>query len=133
MSVFPSNPIVYQGIRNFTFTCLLVTARSDDLTSALWLLNGTSVESLGLDRDEAITKFEHIGSGVGSLTFAVLGLEYNYTTIQCQGSLSSGGNSTSYGVLLLVQGEIKGSTLIGKGIVHDTHCGDCVMLLCLRY
>ena len=77
-----------------------MTIREDSLQSVTWLLNGTTLESLGLDDVNT-----HFHFGIGTLTFTTLHLEYNYTTIQCRGHFESGGNHTSEGVIFLMQGD----------------------------
>ena len=101
MSVFPLRPITNEG-RNITFTCLLVTASHDSFRSIQWLLNGSELSTLGVDNP--FDNFEALGSGVGTLTFIRVPLEYNDTTIQCRGQLALGRNPTSNGVTLLLQG-----------------------------
>ena len=74
------------------------------LQSVTWLLNGTELESLGLDNVNPSFVF-----GIGSLRFTNLDLEYNHTTIQCRGQLQSGRNITSESVVLLMQGDFLNS------------------------
>lgn len=101
VAVFPLGSVVTTtGRKNFTFNCLLAT--TDSFSSVSWLLNGSTLESLGLD--DVIPQFDTIFNGIGTLTFVNLALEYNYTTIQCTGSLRSGRNFVSEEAILLLQG-----------------------------
>lgn len=102
VSVNPPNPVTTVGSERYVFRCVLVTTWTGRLLSATWLLNGTALESLGLDGVTA--DFSTIGSGIGRLTFTSLSLEYNYTVIQCHGHLDTAENFTSEGVILLLQG-----------------------------
>ena len=100
----PPNPVAIVGSKSYSFRCALVTTQIDRLQNVTWLLNGTVLESL--DLIGVTSDFSTIGSGIGKLTFTNLLLEYNYTTIKCRGHLESGRNSTSGGVILLLQGII---------------------------
>ena len=100
--VHPPNPVSTTGRENYRLRCLLSTTTAERLASVTWLLNGSSLESLGLDGVSSL--FENIGFGISTLTFANLESEYNETTIKCRGTLRSGGGSVSAGVVLLLQG-----------------------------
>ena len=107
VSVYPLRPITNEG-RNITFTCFLVTATQDSFQSIQWLLNGSELSTLGVNNP--FDDFEPLGSGIGTLTFIRVSLEYNNTIIQCRGRLASGRNPTSNGVTLLLQGYLAAST-----------------------
>jgi hypothetical protein len=101
--VIPSNPFSAVG-ENYEVRCRLVTVTGNALRDVSWLLNGSSLEILGLDG--VLPHFSTIGSGIGFLTFSNLAMEHNFTTIKCIGHLNSGDSHTSEGVVLLLQGII---------------------------
>ena len=101
--MYPSGNVTITPGRNITFTCLLVTARAESFRSITWLLNGVELDPA---RTNVIPQFESIGSGIGTLTFINVPLEYNRTFIECQGFLRSDRVATSDGVFLLLQGII---------------------------
>ena len=99
VSVSPSHPVTTPG-RNFTFICIV----SNTLQNVTWIVNGSTLESLGLDYAIAQPM-----NGIGTLRFLNLGLEDNHTTVQCGGLLQSGATCLSMEVILLLQGSVKQS------------------------
>ena len=104
MRLNPSGFVVTTiGRNNVTFRCDLLIIIPDRLQNVSWLLNGSALESSGLM--DIIIEFSSIGSGTGALTFTNLVLDYNHTTINCQGSLQSGSTAASANsAVLLLQG-----------------------------
>ena len=93
VAVNPSNDFFITTIgANAQYSC----SASTPIESLQWLLNGTLVEELELDK---VTVTEE-----GHLEFHNISVEYNYTSITCNATLTSGSVVTSEEKLLLIQG-----------------------------
>jgi hypothetical protein len=106
--LLPRQPIVVGHLKgNITFQCLPGSSTTNILLMAVtWLLNGSALVTPWSD---GIIEFIDSGSiQLGQLTIINLRVEYNLTTIQCRGNLSSSESQTSDIVDLLLQGILHG-------------------------
>lgn len=90
---------VFSG-RNTSFRCLSVSV--DNIVSIQWLMNGSAtLTKEAITSGNAVVLFE---LGIGVLYVINVPFEFNETSIQCQGFLTSGTDFTSEPIMLLVQG-----------------------------
>jgi hypothetical protein len=82
-----------------------------------WQINGTSLNNLQLSN--VVQGFEPI-SGVGTLRFSNVPVEYNNTVVQCTVNTSSQGQMASGNSMLLIQGNTlqNYNVLTSKKLVH---------------
>ena len=104
MSIFFLLPVAVQTFlvaglgRDAVFTCI---SSSAVVTNVEWLINGRSLNGLQLSNVDQ--GFEPV-SGVGSLRFRNVSVEYNNTVVQCIANTSSQRQISSRNSKLLIQG-----------------------------
>lgn len=106
LQVFPPLFVSTSG-SGATYTCSFLSAvAGNEIIKIQWLVNGTLLDDLNLTISVE-TGFDSIGGGIGILILTGLPLEYNMTTIGCNGEFNTG-RSVSTKIdssLLLVQGD----------------------------
>ena len=96
MAVVPSSG------KNLSFRCLNHND-VDSTMSVQWLMNGSAtLTNEAIASGNAVVLFE---VGVGRLDVINVPLEFNGTSIQCHGVLTSGINFTTEPAILLLQGK----------------------------
>ena len=99
--VFVSPPDVFITIINGTasYTCVVAGISNDFIDTAQWLLNNTIIDNEDLEQGNLV-----ISSSTTSLSFRVVPVRYNGTSIKCRATLTSGRVTTSSSSMLLIQG-----------------------------
>ena len=88
--------------RNANFRCLSTSV--DSIMSIQWLMNGSAtLTNETIASGNAVVLFDGL-VGIGRLDVINVPLEFNETSIQCQGLLTSGANFTTESAILLLQG-----------------------------
>lgn len=104
MLVFP--PLLVSTSGSATYTCSFLSAvAGNEIVNIQWLVNGTLLDDLNLTISVE-TGFDS-NFGIGILTLTGLPLEYNMTTIGCNGEFNTGRfvSTKIDSSLLLVQGD----------------------------
>ena len=96
--IAPLVDVVPSSGGNASFRCL-----SSSVDSIQWLMNGSAtLTNEAIASGNAVVLFE---IGVGRLDVINVPLEFNGTSIQCHGLLTSGTNFTTEPAILLLQGK----------------------------
>ncbi len=98
VTVTPSGQLVSTPGGSVRFVCLVFP--SDGLMDIQWLVNGTLLSNPTLIN----ATVEILRQGIGALTFANLGSEFNMTRIGCRAAFSDGNYRDSESTLSLLQG-----------------------------
>ena len=140
VSIIPSVAVLPSSGGNGRFSCFSVTV--DSIMSIQWLMNGSAtLTNEAIASGNAVVLFDDVVE-TGILDVINFPLEFNETSIQCHGVLTSGTNFTTEPALLLLQGKITDFAFLscdchnflkgGVDAVHFDHnniirvCPNCV-------
>ena len=102
VSIIPSVAVVPSSGGNASFRCL---STSVNIMSIQWLMNGSAtLTNEAIASGNAVVVFNG-AVGIGLLHVINIPLEFNETSIQCSGVLTSGTNFTTVSAMLLLQGK----------------------------
>ena len=125
VSISPTEPVALIFSGNVHFQCHSISV--DSIVSIQWLMNGSAIlTNEAISSGNAAVLFD---DGIGALNVINIPLEFNETSIQCHGVLTSGTNFTTESAILLLQGKMHAD------IPHVCHYHFCirstiVLILC---
>ena len=104
VSISPTEVVVPISSGNVRFSCHSITV--DSIMSIYWLMNGSAtLTNEAIASGNAVVLFDDVVE-TGLLDVINVPLEFNETSIQCHGVLTSGTNFTTEPAMLLLQGKM---------------------------